>query len=100
MFDPRELVEKGNKIKSVNIDGYGELKYGQLTVGDLLEVFGEGFTVKNPEPTAEQMLKLAHKMIQKAYPNFSFEDFLKITPGDLEKILDALFESEDFRVEG
>jgi len=96
-FDPKALTKKGQEIKSVSVEGIGEVRYGQLTIEDLLAVFGEGATVDRPDPTEEQSLELGWRLIHKAYPDFTMEDMMGWIPTDMQKVFDAMFNAEDFR---
>lgn len=96
-FDPKRLIERGNEILTVDAGELGIIKYGKLNMKDLLEVFGKPFTVDNPDPTPEQSLELAWRMLNKAYPDLSLEDMKLWLPKDVEKILQVLFDEEDFR---
>lgn len=96
-FDPKRLTQKGEEIRTLEVEGHGTVKYGPLVMKDMLEVFGRGFDVDHPNPDPEQAVKLGYLMLKKGYPDFSWEDFLKWPPEEMGPILSALLEAGDFR---
>lgn len=97
-FDPSRMLAKSKEIESVEIEGMGEVEYGHLTMKDYIEIFGEGFTVEKTKPTIEHVVRMCWKMLNKAYPDLAYEDFVGWMPEDINKILETLSEASDFRV--
>jgi hypothetical protein len=91
-FDPQRLV-KNDDIREVNVEGIGVIKYRPLLAVDMLalrrvlaenddfEMFG---------------LKATWTMLNKVYPEFTFEQFMKYSPRDSGAIITAILKDADF----
>ena len=70
LFDPKAIAENARQIQTLNDKDLGEIRYGLLTSKEFKTLnLGE---VKDEE---EQAYRVVHAMLQKANPNFSYEDF-------------------------
>jgi len=95
MFDPVKAAKP--EIKTKEVDGVGTIRYGPLTVGDIIEVMeGQRFDEK-ATLTFEQVMKLVYLMLKKAHPELTYEQFKEIPLETIEKIAEAVMSEVDFR---
>jgi len=64
-FNPKDLLTK--KIHVVNDPELGEVKFGDLTIGDSTEI-------SKTETDEEKGLRIVFIALSKAYPDLTFED--------------------------
>ncbi|MEM2587071.1 MAG: hypothetical protein QXV23_02115 [Candidatus Bathyarchaeia archaeon] len=88
-IDLKDLVRKTRGLKSVYIDGYGELKYGSLTFSDLIEI-------SKYQSNEERMVAIVYHMLKKAYPELTIEDVKSLPFNVSAKIIAALGKEEGF----
>jgi hypothetical protein len=82
-FNPKELVKSSKEIHQIEIEGVGVIRYGVLTLADMLEL-------NKAESNEERSFKILWLMLRKAYPELTLED-VKAFPMDVAaKILTAL----------
>ena len=82
-FNPKELVKSSKEIRQMEIEGVGVVRYGVLTLADMLEL-------NKAESNEERSFKILWLMLRKAYPELTLED-VKAFPMDVAaKILTAL----------
>lgn len=90
-IDIKELVKRAKELRSVYIDGYGELKYGPLTFSDLVDI-------SKYQVNEERIIMIVYHMLRKAYPDLTVED-IKSLPFDVSaKIIKALGKEMDFLI--
>jgi len=88
-FDVKALIESGRKVRSVNIEGLGEIQYGVLTLSDTLEL-------AKYKTTEERSAATIWLMLRKAYPDLTLEDVKSIPIDMAAKIMTALSEEMGF----
>ncbi|MEM1551331.1 MAG: hypothetical protein QXH03_01510 [Candidatus Bathyarchaeia archaeon] len=89
LFSIKELVEDSRKIRSVHVEGLGEVQYGVLTLADMFEVA----KAKSNEERSAVILWL---MLSKADKSLTLED-VKALPMDVAaKLLSALAKDMTF----
>ena len=67
LFDPKELVKKSRKIKTVEDPELGLVSFGELVFSDLAEI-------NTAETNQEKSVLILYKMLQKAYPDVTVDD--------------------------
>ena len=81
LFDPKAIAENAKRIQTVMDKDLGEIRYGYLTSKEFKALnLGE---IKDEE---EQAYRVVHSMLQKASPDFAYEDF-EAMPFDIKAIL-------------
>jgi len=66
-FDPRQLLADAHKIITVQDPVLGEVKFGGLSII-------EAFEINKTEDADERGLKVVYFMLQKAYPDLTWQD--------------------------
>ena len=66
-FDIKALIQSCKQLRSVYVEGLGEIQYGVLTLSDTLEM-AKYIT------TEEKTAAMIWLMLRKAYPELTFED--------------------------
>lgn len=82
-IDLKDLAKKTRELKSVYIEGLGELKYGALTFMDLVEV-------SKYQADEERAIAIIYHMLKKAYPDLALEDVRNLPFDVSSKIMIAL----------
>ncbi|MEM3579478.1 MAG: hypothetical protein QXL54_04585 [Candidatus Bathyarchaeia archaeon] len=83
LFNPKELVEKSRKIKSVYVEELGEVRYGVLTLADMFEV-------AKAQSNEERGAIILWLMLSKADSSLTLDD-VKALPMDVAaKLLTVL----------
>jgi len=91
-FDPSRLV-KNDDIREVDVEDIGMVKYRPLLAGDMLAL--RRILAENDD--FEMFgLRATWMMLNKAYPEFTFEQFMKYSPKDSGKIITAILKDADF----
>jgi hypothetical protein len=80
LFDPKELVKKSRKIKTVQDPELGLVSFGELLFSDLAEINTAG---TNEEKSA----LILYKMLQKAYPDITPDDVRSFGLADVTRLL-------------
>jgi hypothetical protein len=81
IFDPKAIAENAKQIQTLMDKDLGEIRYGYLTSREFKALnLGE---IKDEE---EQAYRVVHAMLQKASPDFTYEDF-EAMPFDIKAIL-------------
>ena len=81
LFDPKAIAENAKQIQTLMDKDLGEIRYGLLTSKEFKALnLGE---IKDEE---EQAYRVVHAMLQKANPDFTYEDF-EAMPFDIKAIL-------------
>jgi len=81
IFDPKAIAENAKQIQTLMDKDLGEIRYGCLTSREFKALnLGE---IKDEE---EQAYRVVHAMLQKASPDFTYEDF-EAMPFDIKAIL-------------
>jgi hypothetical protein len=81
LFDPKAIAENAKQIQTLMDKDLGEIRYGYLTSKEFKALnLGE---IKDEE---EQAYRVVHAMLQKANPDFTYEDF-EAMPFDIKAIL-------------
>jgi len=81
LFDPKAIAENAKQIQTLLDKDLGEIRYGYLNSREFKALnLGE---IKDEE---EQAYRVVHAMLQKANPNFTYEDF-EAMPFDIKAIL-------------
>jgi hypothetical protein len=81
LFDPKAIAENAKQIQTLLDNDLGEIRYGYLTSKEFKALnLGE---VKDEE---EQAYRVVHAMLQKASPDFTYDDFESM-PFDIKAIL-------------
>jgi hypothetical protein len=81
LFDPKAIAENAKQIQTLMDKDLGEIRYGYLTSREFKALnLGE---IKDEE---EQAYRVVHAMLQKASPDFTYEDF-EAMPFDIKAIL-------------
>lgn len=87
--DLMEILRRSTEVKSVHVDGVGEVRYGALTFADLVEI-------SKHQTNEERVIATVYHMLRKAYPELTI-DHVRNMPFDLAaKILDALSRELNF----
>lgn len=89
LFNPLELAKSSREIRSTFIEGVGEIRYGPLTVADMLEI-------SKTESDEERGILIMWLMLRKAYPELKMEDVKAFPMDTAAKILTALTANLDF----
>jgi hypothetical protein len=66
-FDPKKILAAAQKIITVQDPVLGEVKFGGLSIAD-------AFEINRTENEDEKGLKVVYFMLQKAYPDFTWEE--------------------------
>jgi hypothetical protein len=82
-FDPAELLRSSREPRTIHDPELGEVRYGALTIRDLLEIRRE------TEDPGEQALRMLHRMLRKAYPDLTLEDVNDLPYDAALRLLDA-----------
>ena len=81
LFDPKAIAENAKQVQTLMDKDLGEIRYGYLTSKEFKALnLGE---VKDEE---EQAYRVVHAMLQKASPDFTYDDF-EAMPFDIKAIL-------------
>jgi len=78
-----DLLSSSQQLKEVAVEGIGLIKYGRLTVEDVLAVN----SIKND---VERSIETVTRMLQKADPSITAEDIKKLPADVFAKIVNAL----------
>jgi hypothetical protein len=87
-FDPSSLI---NRIRTLNDPVLGEIKYGVLSVGELVEL-------DKVEDPIERTKRTVQVMLGKAYPEVTMEEVEKMDYDAVIYLMTVLSEASDFRV--
>ena len=78
-----DLLSSSTQIKTVPVEGLGAIKYGRLTVEDIL-------AINNIKDQTERSIEAVTRMLRKADPDITAEK-IKMLPADIfAKIVSAL----------
>jgi len=89
VFDVREVVRSSREVRTLNDPELGEIRYGVLTVSDLLEL-------SKVRDDAVRGLRMLHLMLKKADPELRFEDVKSLPMDVAARLMNALMEKENF----
>jgi DNA replication initiation complex subunit (GINS family) len=81
LFDPKAISESAKQIQTLMDKDLGEVRYGLLTSKEF-----KALNLGKVTDEEEQAYRVVHAMLQKANPDFSFEDF-EAMPFDIKAIL-------------
>jgi len=88
-FDVKALIQNSKQLRSVEVEGLGEIQYGVLTLSDTLEL-------AKYKTTEEKSAAMIWLMLRKAYPELTFED-VKSMPIDVAaNIMTAITKDSSF----
>jgi hypothetical protein len=90
LFNPKALVAKAREIQTIEDPEHGTIKYGILTMQDLLEI---NSTCKTNE---ERSVQILYRMLKKAYPDFTLEEVRDMPMEDAAYLLSLLSEKAGF----
>jgi len=90
LFNPKELVAKAREIQTVEDPEHGTIRYGILTMQDLLEI---NSTCKTNE---DRSLQILYHMLKKAYPDLTLEEVRDMPMEDAAHLLTLLSEKAGF----
>ena len=66
-FDVKALIQSGQQLRSVEVEGLGTIQYGVLTLKDSLEL-------SKYQTNEERSAAMIWLMLRKAYPELTLED--------------------------
>lgn len=81
LFDPKAIAENAKHIQTLMDKDLGEVRYGLLTSREF-----KALNLGEVEDEEEQAYRVVHAMLQKANPDFTYEDF-EAMPFDIKAIL-------------
>ena len=81
LFDPKAISESAKQIQTLMDKDLGEIHYGLLTSREF-----KALNLGNVTDEEEQAYRVVHAMLQKANPDFNYEDF-EAMPFDIKAIL-------------
>jgi hypothetical protein len=89
LFDPKELLTKASKLRTVIDPELGVISYGTLVAEDLMEI--------NKAKTSEEKgFLMLYKALHKAYPDIKLEDVKDFTLEDFTRLMKAIFGDQIF----
>lgn len=89
-FDPVQLVEDSEKIKTIQDPVLGEVRFTPLTTKDLFEL-------NKIQGEYEQTTEIFYRLLRKAYPKLKGPDDIGKFPGDkLTRLSELLSSKENF----
>lgn len=80
-FDPKALALNARKIQTLNDEHLGIIRYGLLTTREF-----KALNLQEIQDDEEKAYRVIHAMLQKAQPDFTYEDFDGL-PFDVKAIL-------------
>jgi len=89
LFDPKDLLRNAGEIREVVHPELGVVRYGVLTVGDLLEI-------NKAESNEKRSLLMLWKMLQKATPDLTAEEVERLPMDVAAALLTALTKEAGF----
>jgi len=87
VFDPKEILRSAKEPRSIIDEVLGEVKFGVLTLGELLEL--------NKVDEQEKSVVMLWMMLKKAHPDLAIED-VKALPIDVSTRLFQILPSQGF----
>ncbi|MEM2143208.1 MAG: hypothetical protein QXQ81_08135, partial [Candidatus Thorarchaeota archaeon] len=81
LFDPKALALNARKIQTLNDKHLGIIRYGLLTTREF-----KALNLQGIQDDEEKAYRVIHAMLQKAQPDFTYEDFDGL-PFDVKAIL-------------
>ncbi len=81
LFDPKAIAENAKQIQTLMDKDLGEIRYGYLTSREF-----KALNLAEVKDEEEQAYRVVHAMLQKASPDFTYEDF-EAMPFDIKAIL-------------
>ena len=87
VFDPKEILRSAKEPRSIIDEVLGEVKFGVLTLGELLEL--------NKVEEQEKSVVMLWMMLKKAHPDLAIED-VKALPIDVSTRLFQILPSQGF----
>lgn len=91
-FDPKRLV-KNDDVREVNVAGIGTVKYRPLVASDMLSLRKQLGETDDFELFG---MKATWLMMNKVYPDFTYDEFARYSPADSAKIITAIIKDADF----
>lgn len=90
LFNPDELIQEARKIRSVEDEVLGTVKFRVLTMREMLELN----KVKDEE---ERALRMVHMMLMDAYPNLTVEKLRELPAPIAVRLMNLLLERAGFQ---
>jgi hypothetical protein len=81
LFDPKAIAENAKQIQTLMDKDLGEVRYGYLNSKEF-----KALNLSEIKDEEEQAYRVVHAMLQKANPDFTYEDF-EAMPFDIKAIL-------------
>ena len=88
-FDVKALVQSGQQLRSVEVEGLGIIQYGVLTLKDSLEL-------SKYQTNEERSAAMIWLMLRKAYPELSLEDVKNLPLDVAASIMTAITKNLGF----
>jgi hypothetical protein len=89
-FDPKDIMKKAAKVRTVMDSVLGEIKYTLLTTGDLFEIN----KIEDKEGRARAIL---FRLLRKAYPELKEEDIDEFPMEVTTRLLELLMPKDFFQ---
>jgi len=89
LFDPKALVESAKTIRTVNDPELGVIKFGVLTMKDLLDL-------NKVQDDQKKSIVMLHMMLVKAYPDLTVEDIEKMPAAESARLIAILTKQSGF----